>query len=100
MLTHGALRDTEEVERLGFFAFARRLVVSHAFVHWIEFGAPVEVAGLTIRSGELLHGDRHGVLVIPAEVPVPDLIRVARQVDRLEREVVASVSRPGSLWTV
>jgi regulator of RNase E activity RraA len=88
MLTHGAVRDIDEVTRLGFFAYAHCLVVSHAFAHWVDYGLPVVVAGLTIRSGDLLHGDKHGVLLIPPEIPLGDLIRIAREVDRLEREII------------
>ena len=34
----------------------------------VSVGEPVQVGGLTIRPGDLLHGDRNGVTVIPAGV--------------------------------
>jgi regulator of RNase E activity RraA len=34
----------------------------------VEFGGPVEVAGLSVHSGDLLHGDLHGVQSIPLEL--------------------------------
>jgi regulator of RNase E activity RraA len=41
--------------------------VSHAYAHIIDFNEPVEIGALKIKSGDLLHGDRHGVVNIPLE---------------------------------
>ena len=67
-VTNGAVRDLPAVEALGFHLFSGSLVVSHSYAHIIEFGEPVEIGGLKIQSGDLLHGDRHGVLTIPLEI--------------------------------
>jgi regulator of RNase E activity RraA len=34
-------------------------------MHIVDFGAPVEIFGLPIRSGDLLFADCHGVVSIP-----------------------------------
>ena len=72
-VTNGGVRDIPGVKARGFHLFAGNVALSHAYAHIIEFGAPVEIGGLTIQSGDLLHGDRHGVHKIPlgiaAEVP-------------------------------
>jgi 4-hydroxy-4-methyl-2-oxoglutarate aldolase len=57
---------------MGFAVFAGNVAVSHAFAHLVEFGHPVEIAGLRIAPGDLLAGDRHGLLSVPPEL-VPDL---------------------------
>jgi 4-hydroxy-4-methyl-2-oxoglutarate aldolase len=67
-VTNGAVRDLPAIKRLGFHLFANRVAVSHSYAHIIEFGEPVEIGGLKIRSGDLIHGDRHGVLTIPLEI--------------------------------
>jgi regulator of RNase E activity RraA len=67
-VTNGAVRDLPAVEALGFQLFAECVSVSHAYAHIIEFGEPVEIGGLKIHSGDLIHGDRHGVLTIPPGV--------------------------------
>jgi 4-hydroxy-4-methyl-2-oxoglutarate aldolase len=64
-VTNGSVRDIPALENLGFQVFAGGICVSHAYVHIIEFGTPVQIAGLKIKSGELLHGDLHGVQSIP-----------------------------------
>jgi regulator of RNase E activity RraA len=67
-VTNGAVRDPPAVKSLGFHLFAGSVAVSHSYAHIIEFGEPVEIGGLKIRSGDLLHGDCHGLQTIPAEI--------------------------------
>jgi regulator of RNase E activity RraA len=50
---------------MDFHLFATGLTISHAYAHLVEFGRPVEIGGLRICSGDLLHADVHGVLSIP-----------------------------------
>lgn len=64
-VTNGAVRDLPAVEAMGFHLFAGGVSVSHSYAHIIEFGEPVEIGSLKISSGDLLHGDRHGVLQVP-----------------------------------
>lgn len=67
-VTNGAVRDLPAVEATGFKLFAGSVSVSHSYAHIVEFGEPVEIGGLKIHSGDLIHGDRHGVLTIPHAV--------------------------------
>ena len=55
--------------------YANHTSVSHAYAHIVEFGEPVEIGGLKISSGDLLHGDRHGVVNIPLSVADEDSAR-------------------------
>jgi len=66
-VTNGAVRDLPAVKALGFHLFSGSVAVSHAYAHLVEFGQPVEIGGLKIAPGDLLHGDRHGVQAIPPE---------------------------------
>ncbi len=59
VVTNGVVRDLDETHALGFHYFACGVGVSHAYVHLVDFGTPVEVGGLTVRNGELLHADDH-----------------------------------------
>ncbi len=67
-VTNGAVRDLPAVKALGFHLFSGNVAVSHAYAHLIEFGKPVEIGGLKIAPGDLMHGDCHGVHTIPVEV--------------------------------
>src|ERR1700686_1152105 len=67
-LTNGAVREIPSVRTLGIQLFAGSVAVSHAYAHIFDVGASVNVAGLEVRPGDLLHGDRHGVLTVPTEI--------------------------------
>ncbi len=67
-LTNGALRDAEGVKAAGLQCFAGNLSVSHSYAHVTEFGEPIEIGGLKISPGDLLHGDEHGIQEIPFRV--------------------------------
>jgi len=67
-VTNGSVRSLPAAETAGFQLFAAGVSVSHAYVHIVEIGSPVEVGGLKIRSGELIHGDLHGAQTIPLEI--------------------------------
>ncbi len=74
--TDGTVRDLDEVHDLGFRFFAKEVSVSHAYVHLVEIGIPVTVGGLTVSTGDLLHGDKHGVTSIPFEIAgkIPEMV--------------------------
>jgi len=67
-VTNGAVRGLPAAQKLNFPLFAGHISVSHAYVHIVEFGTPVEIGGLKIQSGDLLHGDLHGVQSVPAAI--------------------------------
>jgi 4-hydroxy-4-methyl-2-oxoglutarate aldolase len=86
--TNGAVRDVPAVGKMSFQLFAALVVPSHAFVHLVEFGTPATIAGLTVESGALLYGDRHGMLTIPPSI----LSAVPAKVDEMrvkEKAVIA-----------
>jgi regulator of RNase E activity RraA len=64
VVTDGSIRDIPQWAP-GFQALAGSIGPSHAHVHVDGFGAEVRVAGMTVRSGDLIHADRHGAVVIP-----------------------------------
>jgi regulator of RNase E activity RraA len=93
-VTNGAVRDIPAVSHLGFPLFAGSLSVSHSYVHIVDIGAPVEIDGLTIRSGDLLHGDLHGIQTVPQEIAA-QLPAVAARIAAREQELVALCRAPG-----
>ena len=87
-VTNGAVRDLPAAEKLDFPLFAGSVSVSHAYVHIVEFGTPVEIGGLRIESGDLLHGDWHGVQSIPAGI-AGKIPRAAAEIIARERKLIA-----------
>jgi len=85
-ITNGAARDLPAVEAMGFHLFAGCVAPSHSYAHIIEFGEPVEIGGLKIQSGDLLHGDRHGIVAVPLDAAA-DVPAQAAAILREEREL-------------
>lgn len=73
VITDGSIRDIPQWAP-GFQALAGSMGPSHAHVHVSTFGEEIRVAGMTVRSGDLIHADSHGAVVIPLDVAakVPD----------------------------
>jgi regulator of RNase E activity RraA len=86
-LTNGAVRELPSVRKIGLQLFAGNVAVSHAYAHIFEVGAVISVGGMEVRSGDLLHGDRHGVLTVPAEI-ASDVPGVAGRLQRSEQEII------------
>ncbi|MFZ0733546.1 MAG: RraA family protein [Candidatus Sulfotelmatobacter sp.] len=67
-VTNGAVRELPAVRAIGLQLFAGNVAVSHAYAHIFDLGAEVTIGGMDVRTGDLLHGDRHGVLNVPLQV--------------------------------
>jgi len=79
-----AVRDLPEVHALRFHYFARGSVASHASFRIVRVGVPVQVCGLVIRPGDLLHCDENGVLLVPGglEEKLPPAVEAVRRRER------------------
>ena len=66
-LTNGVMRDLGDVPD-GYPVIAGSIGPSHGFVHVREIGTPVEIFGMSVTEGDLIHADRHGAIVIPADI--------------------------------
>jgi 4-hydroxy-4-methyl-2-oxoglutarate aldolase len=67
-VTDGTVRDVHEVQALGLPYFASGVCVSHANFWIEEVGVDIELDGEVIRTGDLLHGDANGIVVVPREL--------------------------------
>jgi len=94
-VTNGAARELPGIEASGFQVFAGRLAISRAYVHIVEFGGPVEVGGLKIQPGDLIHGDRHGIITIPQDMAIK-LPAVASKIMEKKQLVIDLSKKPGA----
>lgn len=92
-VTNGAVRDLPGIGRTGFHLFARGISVSHAYAHVVDFGDPVQVGGLRVSPGDLLHGDLHGVVSVPAAI-AGEIPRVAAELLAQEGDLI-QLCQPG-----
>jgi 4-hydroxy-4-methyl-2-oxoglutarate aldolase len=84
LITNGAVRDVPGVRRMQFPMFASAVSVSHSYMHIVDFGVPLEIFGLKVRSGDLLMADVHGVVSVPLEIAarLPEAASDIRENDR------------------
>jgi regulator of RNase E activity RraA len=66
VVTNGSVRDIPAIAP-GFQMLAGSIVPSHAYVHVVDFGIEVTVHGMVVKSGDLIHADRHGAVVVPPD---------------------------------
>jgi len=86
-VTDGSVRDLDEVRETGFNFFSSCVTVSHAYVHLVDVMIPVRVGGLIVKPGDLILGDKHGVISIPLDI-AKDVPRAAQMVEDWERVVI------------
>lgn len=68
IVTDGGVRDLDGVRPLRFHVFAAGLVVAHGTFNIIDVGIPVELSGVRVQPGDLIHGDPSGVTTVPLEI--------------------------------
>lgn len=68
LITSGAGRDLDQVRKLNFPVFTNEILVSHGYSQIPSIHIPVNVGGMTINPGDLLHGDANGVVLIPESI--------------------------------
>lgn len=93
VITNGHVRDLDEVEVLGFHYLAAGACVSHSYVHLIDFGGEVKVGGLVVRSGDLMHADKHGAMVVPKEL-AKDIPDAAAEIVEREQTIIDLCNSP------
>ena len=94
-VTNGAARELNDIEASGFQVFAGRLAISRAYVHIVEFGSLVEVGGLKIQPGDLIHGDRHGIINVPKDLAA-QLPEVAAKISQQKQQVIELSQKSGA----
>lgn len=92
-ITNGSMRDLDAVDP-GFQILAGLVSPSHALAHVTEVDVPVNVFGLLVRPGDIIHADRHGAVVIdPAHLSdLPDAIG---EVVESEQPILDAARAPG-----
>ncbi|MGD9050016.1 MAG: RraA family protein [Anaerolineae bacterium] len=93
IVTDGGIRDILELKELGFHCFAAGLVPSHGNPRLVEVNVAVQIDGVRIKPGDLLHGDANGVTIVPQSIAA-QVADAAHQVRAREAEVLGYVKGP------
>jgi 4-hydroxy-4-methyl-2-oxoglutarate aldolase len=92
MVTDGGVRDVHEVRELGFAYFSRYVVVSHGNFDIVDIGTPIVLDGQEVKTGDILHGDANGVVIVPRKVldGLPDAVQEVRTRERATMDFIKS----------
>jgi regulator of RNase E activity RraA len=92
-LTNGSMRDLDMMHP-DFQCIAASLSPSHAYIQVLDFGKPVDVAGMLVSHDDVVHADYHGAVVIPAAA----LEKLPAAIDlmaRKEKVILDAARAPG-----
>ena len=92
VITDGGVRDVPDIAP-GFQMLAASVLPSHAYVHVVDYARPVDVAGMRVMDGDIIHADQHGAVVIPADV-IAEVKGAAEQLARREAVIIQPPKPP------
>jgi hypothetical protein len=89
-VTNGSFRDTAMLAP-GFQIVGGKVGPSHAHVHMVSFGQPVNVFGMNCAHDDVIHADAHGAVVIPADAvrKLPDAIDLIARREKVILDICA-----------
>lgn len=93
IVTNGVVRDLD-VLATDFPIIAGCITPSHAFVRIESIGGDVDVFGMQVSDGDLIHADRHGALRIEREA-TPKLPHAIDGIIAREKLILDAVDQPG-----
>jgi regulator of RNase E activity RraA len=91
-ITNGSIRDLDMIAT-EFQLLAGSVGPSHAWVHVEAIGIEVTVHGMTVRPGDLIHADRHGAVVLPAD-RLAEVLLAVDLCTRREAPILAAARHP------
>jgi regulator of RNase E activity RraA len=98
VVTDGSIRDIPMIAE-GFQMLAAMIVPSHAYVHVVDFGIDVTVAGMSCKSGDLIHADRHGAIIVPVD-KIDAMKAAADKLAATEARIIAAAKSGGGVAAI
>jgi regulator of RNase E activity RraA len=98
VVTDGSIRDIPMIAG-GFQMLAAAIVPSHAYVHVVDYGVDVTVAGMAVKSGDLIHADRHGAIVVPPD-KIDAMKAAADKLAATEARIIAAAKSGGGVAAI
>lgn len=97
VVTDGGVRDIEGILTVPFGVHARGRTIHHGAIRYVRFNHPVEVGGITITPGDVIHANLGGVIKIPPAA-LPRLPAACAEMRAFEHDAHCVFRRTD--WTV
>ena len=94
LVTDGSVRDIDQLAP-DFQVLAGLVAPSHAFVHVAQWACEVNISGMVVQDGDLIHADRHGAVVVPLTA-VRGVLDSLDLMVRREAVILDAARRPGA----
>ena len=94
LVTDGSVRDIDQLAP-DFQVLAGLVAPSHAFVHVAQWACEVNIKGMVVQDGDLIHADRHGAVVVPLTA-VRGVLDSLDLMVRREAVILEAARRPGA----
>ena len=91
-ITSGLLRDLDAIDK-GYQVLANGIGPSHAYVHVLEYGSSINIHGLHVNDGDIIHADQHGVVLIPSDA-LPMIERGINYMTKKEKHLIDAAKQP------
>jgi len=96
LVVDGMARDVTNYDRIGIPVFARGIIANSSFKNGPgEVGLPVACAGVPVDAGDIVVGDRDGVVVVPRQFAAQTAARVSEILKR-ENAMFEAIAGGGS----
>lgn len=92
-ITNGSIRDLDQCAE-GFNLLGGSISPSHSYAHVADVGCEVDIFGMVVEHGSLIHADKHGAVVIPLDV-APLLPEAVETIVRREAVILDAIRAPG-----
>jgi len=94
VVTNVGVRDLNDIINEGFCCYAAGVCPSAGTFAIKEIGVPVEVSGIKIKTGDILHGDQDGVIVLEDGSDIPEILSLAREIRKEEQTYIEFLNSP------
>jgi regulator of RNase E activity RraA len=98
VVTDGSIRDIPMIAP-GFQMLAAAIVPSHAYVHVVDYGIDINVAGMATKSDDLIHADRHGAVIVPID-KIDAMLEANETLAATEARIIAAARSGGGVAAI
>lgn len=94
VICDGAVRDLEALREMAYPVWARGTSAGRGRIRFHRYQVPVEVGGMAVYPGDLIHADVNGALIVPVD-RISEIVCAAEQVAQREAKMFKMLADPG-----